>query len=90
MVVGQQKGLQVLVKFVSTLVKEALDGRFFDGAVHALHLAVSPRVGWSGQSVLHAIFAADAVKAVFVRQELMWLGSEMQPIVGQGGVYFIR
>ncbi len=89
-VVGQQKGLQVLVELVGGLVVEALDGGFFDGAVHALNLAVGPRVRRLGQAVLHVVFPANAVKAVPTRQELVRLRRELHPIVGEHGMHFVR
>ena len=66
-VIGQQKGLQVLVEPVGGLVVEALDGCLLTRAVHALDLAVGPRVCRFGEPVLHAVFVADAVKAVPAR-----------------------
>ena len=63
-VVGQQEGLQVLIEFVGGLVVEALDGGFFAGTVHALNLAVGPRVGGLDEAVRHAVFSADLGKAV--------------------------
>jgi hypothetical protein len=88
-VVGQQKGLQVFVEFLRALVVKALAGGFFTGAVHALDLAVGPRVSRFGQAVLHAVFPADAVKTVPTRQELMRLGRELHPVVRQHGMPFV-
>lgn len=41
MVVDQEKGLEVLIQFGRGLVMEALDGGFFDSAVHASDMAVA-------------------------------------------------
>jgi len=59
--------LQVRVELVGGLVMVALDPRFFDGAVHALDLAVGPRVRRFGQAVRHAVLPANAVNAVPTR-----------------------
>ena len=88
MVVGQQKDLQMFVEFLRRLVVEALDGRFFDGPVHALDLAVRLRVGRLGQAVLHAILPTDAVETVPAGQKLMRLRRELHPVVGQDGMHW--
>ena len=90
MIVGQQEGLQVLVELRGGLVVEALDGGLLDGPIHALDLAVGPGVGRFGQAVLHAVFAANAVETVPARQELVGLGRELDPVVGQHGMHFVR
>ena len=79
MVVGQQKGLQVLVELVGGLVVKALHGGLFNRAVQARGLAVGPGVGRFGQAVFHALCAADAVKTVPARQELVRLGVNCTP-----------
>ena len=80
----------MLVELVGRLVMEALDGGFFDGAVHALDLAVGPRVRRFGQAVFHAVFQANAVKTVPTGQALVRLGRELHPIVGQYRMHPIR
>ena len=70
----------MLVEFLRALVMEALDGGLFTGAVQALDLAVGPRVRRFGQAVLHAVFAANAVKAVPARQELVRRGVNCTPL----------
>ena len=79
----------MLVEFLRALVMEVLDGGFFNGAVQAFDLAVGPRMRRLGQAVLHALFAADAVKAVPTRQELVRLGSKLHPVVRQHGMHLI-
>lgn len=64
MVIGQQKGLQVLVELLRRLIVEALDGGLFQRAIHPFDLAVGPGVSGLGQAMLDAIFAANAVKTV--------------------------
>ena len=54
----------MLVEFVGALVMEALHGSFFEGAVHGFDLTVGPGVGRLGQTVFHAVFAADTVKTM--------------------------
>jgi hypothetical protein len=41
----------MLVELIVALVVKAPDGGILDGAVHALDLAVGPRVPWLGQAV---------------------------------------
>lgn len=41
----------------------SFDGRVYDGAVHALHLAVGPWVVGRGQVVLDVILVADLIEA---------------------------
>jgi len=89
-VVGQQKGLQMLVELVGGLVVEALDGGFFTRAVQALDRAVGPRVGRFGQAVLHALCAAEAVKTVPARQPLLRLRCKWHPVVGEHGRHLVR
>ena len=79
----------MLVESLRSLVMEALDGGFFEGAVHALDLAVGPRVGRFDQAVHHALFPADAVKTVRDRQELVRLGCKLHPVVRQHGMHVI-
>ena len=81
--------MQVLVEFVRGLVMGALHGGFLNRAVHAFDLTVRPRMGRLGQAVLHAVFAADTVKAVPTGQELGRLGRELHPVVRQYGMCFV-
>ena len=81
-VIGQQKGLQVLVELLRDLIVVALDDGFFDGVVHALDLVVGPRARWLGQPVLHLVCAADTVEALPTRQKLVRLRRELDAVVG--------
>ena len=67
----------------------ALHGGFLNRAVQAFDLTVGPRMGRLGQAVFHAVFAADAVKAVPTGQELVRLGRELHPVVRQDGMHLI-
>ena len=69
---------------------EALDGGFFNRAIHALNLAVRSRVGGLGEPVLHAVFPADAVEAVPTRQKLMHLRGKLHAVVRQNGMLFVK
>ena len=80
----------MLVEFVGSLVVVALDGGFFDGAVHALDPAVGPRVRRLGQPVLHPEGPADAGNSVAAGKPLVGLQRELYPVVGQYGVGFVR
>ena len=71
------------------LVVKALDGGFFTGAAQTLDLAVGPRIGRFGHVVLHAVFAANAVKAVPARQELVRLRHKLHPVARQHGIYLV-
>ena len=79
-VMGPQKGLLVLIEFVRGTVVAALDGGFFAGAVHALDPALGPGVGRLGEAVRHAVFSADAGKAVPAGQKLMGWGVNRTPL----------
>lgn len=86
MVVGQQKGLQVLVEFGGGLVVIGLDGSLFHSTVRALDGTIGAWVGRFGQPVLHAEGPAAGGKAVPARQPLVGLRGEEHAIVGQYGV----
>ncbi len=55
--------LNVLPKLVVAAVVIAFDGRFFDDAVHALHLVIRPWMVGLGQAVFDVVFAADLIEA---------------------------
>ena len=79
-VLSPQKGLLVLIEFVRGTVVAALDGGFFAGAIHALDPALGPGVGRLGEAVRHAVFSADAGKAVPAGQKLMDWGVNCTPL----------
>lgn len=64
MVVGVHVGLEVLPEFIVAALTVALDAGVLDSAVHALDLAIGPRVVRPGEPMLDAVFAADLVEAV--------------------------
>ena len=86
-VVGQQPGLPVLVELGGGPVVQAPDGGFLNRAVRAFDPAVGPRVRRLGRAVLHAVFPADAGKAVPTGQELVGLRRGLHAVAGPGGVH---
>jgi hypothetical protein len=63
MVVCVDEELKMLPKLVVAAVVIAFDGRFFNGAFHALHLAIGPWLVGLGQVVFDVVLAADLVEA---------------------------
>lgn len=61
----------------------ALGSRLIASLVQALDLAICLGVGRLSKAMLHALSAADAVKTVPAWQELLRLGRELHPIIGQ-------
>jgi hypothetical protein len=53
-VLGCDEVVEVAAEMVVGLVVETPDGGFFDGAVHALDLAVGPWMLWFGQAMIDA------------------------------------
>ena len=62
MVVSFNEELKVFPKLVVAVVVVAFDSRFFEGAVHPLHLAIGPCVVGLGQSVFDVVLAADLIE----------------------------
>ena len=95
MVVCVDEELKMLPKLVVAAVVIAFDGRFFDGAVHALHLAVGPWVVGLGQAVIDVVITADLIEAenpVAGRPAvaISWQVGELDAVVGQDRVQPIR
>ena len=63
-VISFDEELKVFPKLVVAVVVVAFDSRFFEGAVHPLHLAIGPWVVGLGQSVFDVVLAADLIEAV--------------------------
>ena len=61
-IVCHQESRQMLTKLLMGIVVVAIDRRLFEGAVHALHLSICPRMVGFGQPMLDPLFGADAVK----------------------------
>ena len=76
-----------------TIVLEALDGGFFDGAVHPLDLTDGPWVVRLGEPVLDVVCLADHVETHLARPggvTVARLLSELDAIVGQDRVDAVR
>lgn len=82
-------------QLVVAVVVVALDRRLLEGPVHALDLAIGPRVVWLGEPMLNVVRPADLIEAVDAVQGsraatvLGQLG-ELDAVVGQDGVRAIR
>jgi len=63
-VVGSNEFVQVGSKLVVGFVVVALDGRFFEGAVHPLDLPAGPLVQGFGQPVLDPVCSTDLLEGV--------------------------
>ena len=50
-------------QLVVVIVVETLDRRVLGGAVHALHLTVSPRMVWLGKAMFDTVGLTDHVEA---------------------------
>lgn len=70
-------------QLVVPLVVVALDGGLFEGAVHALDLAIGPRVVHLGQPVLDAMLVAHAVEDILAVVDVARAVGELDGIVGQ-------
>jgi hypothetical protein len=85
----------MLPKLFMAAVVITFDGRFFDGAVHALHLAIRPWMVGLGQAVFDVVLAAELIEAenpVASRPAvaISWQVGELDPVVGQDSVQPIR
>ena len=93
-VVGLDEGVEVGSQLVMRVVVVSPDGCLFQGSVHALNLAIGPRVIWLGQTMFDAIFTTDAIEhvdAVLRGRAIAVLGhvAELNAVVGQHGVDFV-
>jgi len=82
-------------QLIVAVVVVALDRRLLEGPVHALDLAIGPRVVWLGEPMLDVVRLADlieAVDAVRGSRAATVLGqlSELDAVVGQDGVQAVR
>lgn len=94
-VVGCDEVVDVRRELAAVVVVVALDGRLFDGSVHALYLAVGPGMVGLGESMFDAMLQADAVEGM-PSEPGGWsfavLGQigELDSVIGQHGVDAIR
>ena len=94
-VVGRDEVGEVTAQLVVGFVVVALDRGLLEGSVHALDLAVGPRVVGLGHAVLDAVGSADLVEAVdpiaggpaiaVLRQV-----GELDAVIGEHGVKPVR
>ena len=80
-------------KLIMAFVVEAFAGRFLDGAVRPLDLAVRPRVVGFSQPVLDVVRLADHVEAHLARPGGVAIArrlGELDAVVGEGRVDAIR
>jgi hypothetical protein len=81
-VVGGDDVAEVLPKLIVAVVMVALDGRFHDGPVRSLHLAIGSRVFHFGQPVLDAVLVADAVEDVMEGIFVAGVVGELNTVIG--------
>ena len=90
-VISFDEELKVFPKLVVAVVVVAFDSRFFEGAVHPLHLAIGPWVVGLGQAVFDVVLAADLVEAVNPVMggpavSISWQVGELDAVVGEDRV----
>src|SRR3546814_7277478 len=73
-------------ELVVVVVVETLDCSFLDRAVHPLDLTIRPRMLHSGESVLDAVVAADAVEDVFEGVPVLLAVGKLDAVVGEHSV----
>ena len=93
-VVGCQEGVEVLPKLVVGLVMVAAHGCFFEGAIHALNLAVGPGMVRFGEPVLDAVFPAAHIEHMGGVPRgwaigISWRERELNAVIGENGVDFV-
>jgi len=88
-VVSQPEGLPVLVELLGGFVGIAPHGGFFQSAVPARYLAVSPRMSWLGQAVLAPVLVADTAENVATSGGLVGPVAERRALVSQHGVHLV-
>jgi hypothetical protein len=90
-VVGIYEVGEMFSEVLVSLVVEALDGGFFERAIHAFDLAVGPRVFWFGEAVVDVGFGAGelegmSAEAFSVLESEFDLGGSRTTIAGRGDV----
>jgi hypothetical protein len=71
------------------LIIEFSDRGFFEGAVHALDLAIGPGVIGFGQAMGDGVFIADPCKDVFEGMLIPFPVRELDAVIGQHDMDFI-
>ena len=95
MVVGVDEQLKMSSKLIMAGVVVAFNGGIFDGAVHALDLAIRPRVVWLCQAVFDPMLGADTIEQVTCKPccwpiAIAWWMAELDAVIGQNGVEPVR
>lgn len=93
-VAGHHEGQHVRFQRSEVRIVEGLDRGLFDRPVHALDLAIGPRVIGLGESIFYAKLVADAIKNVSTEHigraiAIPGLLSERHTVVSQDGVDFV-
>ena len=93
-VVGCQEGFEMLSKLIVGLVMIAAHGCFFQGAVHALDLAVGPGMVRFGEPVLDSVFPAAYIEHVGGVTRgwaigVPWREGELNAVIGEHGMDFV-
>jgi len=70
-IVSSQERLNTFFKFLGGRVEVAMDGRFFERAVHTPYLSIRPGMVGFGQSMLDSVSMTDAVEEVCERMGLV-------------------
>jgi hypothetical protein len=94
-VVGRNKGQRMGFQCVPIWIVEGLDRGLFYRAIHALDLAVSPRVVRLGQSVIDTVLIADTIKdmpteTVSSPVSVSGLLSKRSSVISQRRMDFVR
>jgi hypothetical protein len=90
MVVGQQKGVQVVVELGRGLVGIALHGGLFERAVEVLDLPIGSGMGGRSEAVFVAVLVAHAVEDRPPGRHLVGPVAKWRPLVSQYFMSLIR
>ena len=93
-VVGSEEGVEVLSKLIMGFVMIAAHGCFFQGAVHALDLALGPGMVRFGEPVLDAVFPTAHIEHMgsITRGRaigISWRERELNAMIGENSVDFV-
>jgi hypothetical protein len=94
-VIGGDEVAEMNAQLVIAVVVVALNRGLFDGAVHALDLAVGPGMVRFGKSVVDAEPKTDPVEGMAAKAggwslSILWKISELDAVVGEHGMNAIR
>jgi hypothetical protein len=93
--VGSDEVAEMSAQLVVVVVVVALNGGFFDGAVHALHLSVGPGMIGFREPVIDAMQATDSVERMTTKASRRSLAilrqvGELDAVIRQHGVEAVR